>query len=750
MMNTKKIILITLFLFAFLHYVAAQQKAKLSAFTQQYLTAKKVESVNKKSFTPFVVKQINNKNYLSALIKVQPTFSEFALKTLGVFVGTKAGDVWTVEIPEDKFSEFVNVLGVEYIQLDEPVSLNLEMAKKTTRVDSVHKGISLPLAYSGKDVVVGIIDVGFDYTHPAFYDTLGNKYRIKRIWEQKSNGIPPSGYVYGAEILDSLDMLTKGTDNAFQTHGTHVAGISAGSGIGSSNNAKYRGVAYESDIVLVGITPPAGQWTSAGMSDIIDGINYIYNYAASVGKPAVVNLSWGCTIGPHDGSSLFSMACDNLTGSGKIFVLSAGNNGQNKVHIKKDFTSSDTLLNTFVSFSTYLPEKKTWIDVWGEVGHTFELKLSLYNGATQNANTTFFNLNNNPIDTFMVGVNNDTCYFKLNPILSDYNNKPHALLDIYSKSANNLCLTIKASSGRVHAWEGYVKDASGYYGAFTNGNQAWASAGDVDYTIGEMACTKSAITVGAYASKVTYTDLGGNPWSYNSYVNANKIVPFSSRGPATDGRTKPDITAPGLTLASAVSSFDTSYTTSGTSSSSVVSVYTNPLNSKEYYYGEMSGTSMSSPMVSGIVALLLQVNPALTPQEIKDLMIQTVIKDVYTTANPNANIWGAGKVNAYGAVKLALTQTGSKIIFQDKNEFAQLYPNPNNGTFNIELVNTTLSKIKIEVYTTTGLLVYVQENSLSVGQNNLIVELPKLTNGVYFTTVSAHGIKSVLKTVIAN
>src|SRR6185437_5036148 len=115
-----------------------------------------------------------------------------------------------------------------------------------------------------------------------------------------------------------------------------------------------------------------------------DGMNYIYNYAASVGKPAVVNLSWGATIGPHDGNSLFSQACDALTGPGKIFVCAAGNNGEDTVHLGKTFSPTDTAVSTFVTFSPYLAayNRQTWVDIWGDTGSSFCVSLRLYNGNT--------------------------------------------------------------------------------------------------------------------------------------------------------------------------------------------------------------------------------------------------------------------------------------------------------------------------------------------------------------------------------
>jgi hypothetical protein len=76
--------------------------------------------------------------------------------------------------------------------------------------------------------------------------------------------------------------------------------------------------------------------------------NYVFNYANLVNKPAVANLSWGCPLGPRDGTSLFSQACNNLVGPGKIFVLSGGNNGNNNIHLKKTYPYQKPLRSLLV------------------------------------------------------------------------------------------------------------------------------------------------------------------------------------------------------------------------------------------------------------------------------------------------------------------------------------------------------------------------------------------------------------------
>ncbi len=93
-------------------------------------------------------------------------------------------------MPFQNFKAFTAIKGIDYIQIDEPAQPHLDVARRTTRVDSVHRGINLPMKYSGKDVVVGVIDFGFDYNHPSFYDTLHNLYRVKRVWELNTKGTP--------------------------------------------------------------------------------------------------------------------------------------------------------------------------------------------------------------------------------------------------------------------------------------------------------------------------------------------------------------------------------------------------------------------------------------------------------------------------------------------------------------------------------------------------------------------------------
>lgn len=721
-------------------------KAKCSPQTLKYISEFSKSGSTNFISSDYIVKNIAGKKYVSAMIKINAHFNIATFEKTGSKIGTKAGSIYTVQIPAEKVSSIMGMPGIDYLQLDEPVTATLDSALHDTRVDSVHMGINLPQIFSGKDVVIGIIDAGFDYSHPTLLDTSGTKLRLKKVWEQKSTGTPPSTYAYGNEISDSTAMYNDGSDVALFSHGAHVAGIAGGSGIGSVNN-KFRGVAYESDLVFVGIKPDPDQWTSTGMTNIIDGINYIYEYAASVGKPAVVNLSWGCSMGPHDGSSLFSQALDQLTGEGKIFVCAAGNNGQNNIHLNKTFTSTDTLLKTVMGFSTYNTQKKTWLDVWGDAGNSYSAQVKLYSALVPGDSTGYILPDGNIHNLSLVSSTGDTCYVSITNTASDFNGKPRIFFDFYSKTTNKVQISIKGKSGTVNVWMGYVKDYTGYYGNFNTGGIPGCVTGNKDMTISDFASSHSAISVAAYASKIYYTNIDGAFNSYSSYVAEGNLTPFSSHGPSADSLTKPEIAAPGLTIASAINSYDSTYNTGGANRSEVMECYTSPANARNYCYAMMSGTSMASPMTSGIIALLLQATPNLTPNVVRYLLQSTAITDNFTGIIPaqGSNLWGYGKVNAYAALSKAINTAGLET--SNAASAVMVFPNPNNGSFTINFSTKKIETITVEICDLMGKLLQSFSIQTEAGNNQKTIDCSTLPTGIFLLKISDSNSVSVAKII---
>ncbi len=121
------------------------------------------------------------------------------------------------------------------------------------------------------------------------------------------------------------------------------------------------------------------------------------------------------------------------------------------------------------------------------------------------------------------------------------------------------------------------------------------------------------------------------------------IASFTSRGPtALDRRAKPDIVAPGIGIESLSNPDSSLYS----SASEYLLAGTRPAPALPYL--SLSGTSMSAPVVSGTVALMVQADPTLTPNQVKAILQYTA--EVYPHYDPLTE--GAGFVNARGAIEL--------------------------------------------------------------------------------------------------
>lgn len=112
--------------------------------------------------------------------------------------------------------------------------------------------------------------------------------------------------------------------------------------------------------------------------------------------------------------------------------------------------------------------------------------------------------------------------------------------------------------------------------------------------------------------------------SVGAITNSGKPASFTSNGPTSDGRTKPDVVAPGVY---------------------VYNAETEEISGNDSTYSYANGTSFSTPITAGICALILSVHPELTPLQVRDAVRNTAS----LSGNPN-NILGWGIVNAYDAI----------------------------------------------------------------------------------------------------
>ena len=216
--------------------------------------------------------------------------------------------------------DVLDVLPMDLVELASRAVPDVNKARYGTRVDSVHAGLDLPQPFHGEGVLVGVLDWGFDYTHPMFYDTAMTASRIRAVWDQyRQSGPAPSGYGYGTEADVPGDIAAMGSDTAnvysYSTHGTHVAGIAAGGGAG---------------VGLTGMAPASELLFATLMVDeaaALDAFEWMAGIAEADGKRLVINNSWGLPQwGTPDGTALSNQFIDDLSGDGVVFVSSNGNN----------------------------------------------------------------------------------------------------------------------------------------------------------------------------------------------------------------------------------------------------------------------------------------------------------------------------------------------------------------------------------------------------------------------------------------
>ncbi|MCQ2299410.1 MAG: S8 family peptidase [Bacteroidales bacterium] len=668
----------------------AQQKSTMEtrALVQEYSKVKSIEELPAILQDQLAVSHDSRWGDIVRIVaKVSPSFDKQSMSKRGITVTSQVADIVAMRLPIEKIHILENDATVLQYTIGHKAVTCIDKARVDTRADSVQKGIGLPQGFNGEGVLVGITDWGFDYGHPNINSSAER--RIFRAWDHfKLSGPAPAGFDYGTEFSTFDDLIAAGSDTSniyqYNSHGTHVAGIIGGRGTKPAGNSasKFIGMAPKVQYLL-------GSWLLDEAS-WLDQVAWMWRVAQQEQKRLVINSSWGMySFSDIDGTSLLSQAINNYSDSGLVFVTSGGNNGSDKFHIGHTFDENDTLRTK----ATYYPgDGGQMIICWGTPnGQPFEIGVALQDGNGNLYPTQFFSTSTDrALYESHIITNNDTIYFSVMTENSNpFSQRPHALVKVDKCQTRNYVLHVflTAPQGEeVHIWNvNYVKEHESNVGMAFFAGQSDYTAGDNYYGIGEPACSEKAITVAAHTSGTMSAD---------STFTPSGIASFSSWGPALGGRNKPEISGPGVQVISSVSSYDPEpREVSGTINA----------NGRIYKYATMSGTSMSCPAVTGIVALMLQANPRLTVDRIRDIIFTTAIND-NTTGNILANDsisprWGYGKINAYKAVNGALDYLSIEEATKLNIPIA-LYPNP--ATNQVTILTSTNNTVNTEIYTISG------------------------------------------------
>jgi minor extracellular serine protease Vpr len=692
--NTICIFLSALALQAQSTIMPAHTKAAIEVISADLGSHRNIPSQKVLDFYP--IYRTQGKYQIAVLCKVNDQFDKAQAMRDGLDVGAVIGKIASMRMPVEYLTEAFSYPGIEYLEVAEKIHPELDGSLVDAKVNLVHQGIDLPQAYTGKDVLIGIVDWGFDYTHPTFYDTSLNANRILAAWDQeKVMGTPPDGFSHGAVYTDADQLAAAQSDTVSNTssyHGTHVAGIAAGSGGGTI----YRGAGFESNLLFSQMRRDA--------SSSLDAFQWMYNVAQAEGKRLVINNSWGSyRTNPLDGTSLISQAIDEMTELGVVFVFSAANNGGINFHLKKTF-DHDSVRTRVMGFD-YASDGDLWgqtVSMWGEAGHPFTIQYRVMNSSNEIiAVSEFFNTNAAPayVDTFFV-IDEDTVFYNVTTDAAHpLNNRPQMTLNLrHTNTSFRSIIYAAAESGTLHMWNSrYTIFGGGNTGKGFTAPVAGYALGDRNYGIGHPGLTSRVITTAAH-------------------ITNSGLASFTSYGPRMDELPKPDISAPGQDILSALNSF---------APESFIAAASTTFNGKEYEFVRLSGTSMSAPMVTGIVSLILQADPTLHPTEIKTLLRNTAREDNHTGAiDPEGHVrWGQGKADAHAALLQLLDPSATANFSADR---IQIYPNPASDELRIEGdLNGN------ELFTITDLFGRIVMQGVIMNS----ISISALPNGLYFLTI---------------
>ena len=689
------------------------------------------------------------KNVLVLISLTDPSAAS-EIEALGVEITGKRGNILVANVSPALLEEVAAVEGVESVSGPKTLSPLMDLARSTSNIDDVHAGTGLDMPFTGKNVIAAIYDSGLEPNHVNFINTELGESRVKRIWEY-DNTQQCSEYTTPSQIRSYT------TDSQTDTHGTHVLGTMAGSYAGESTYASkgllrptvktgpmpFYGIARDADIAI--------GCGSLVLGNVLSGIDKIIEYAKSENKPAVVNLSLGLLDGPQDGSDA---VCKYLASQGEdvIIVMASGNDGDEHYTVSKTFTASDRQVKTFVDLGN--TRQTGAVTIWGSDSRIFTVKPAIVDLSTGKVSGNFV------LDH---STSNETVFFTTSNYTSPDYIHDEAFDRAYQSSNIQMASNVSPSNDRYCVKLGYTltpnssTNANGNltFGIIVEGEPGqrvdivttrvndeaqatltshrlagWEDGSGV-MSVSSMACGDNVIVVGAYNSRSQWGNLDKGSLYYpetSGLSTVGDISAFTSYGVTVNGRSLPEVCAPGAGIISSYSSYYVAAAIryGAISSANAMQAYAD-YNGKRSYWAVEQGTSMACPSVSGIIALWLEADPTLTVDEVRKVIKATSFKDKFVDDNVQ---WGVGKIDALAGIKKVLDNKASvgAIFADDERNFILT---PTDGGYNVYVAGE--SELDVTLYDASGRTVA----SVSAGGNTVDVDTSSLRPGVYI--LSAQG-----------
>lgn len=484
----------------------------------------------------------------------------------GIQVVPLLGGYAVVTLPETEIDAYSDRQQVEFIEKPKRLYFETLQAREASCILPVQAGAN---GLTGEGILVGVVDSGVDYFHPDFRNEDGSS-RILRLWDQSLDGKPPRGYVTGTEYAkEEIDKAlalgeTEGRrlvalhieeapvarplipSRDFSGHGTAVLGIAAGNG--RASGGVNRGVAYKSDLLVVKMGN-ARENSFPRTTELMEGIDYLIRQAVKMGRPIAINISFGNNYGSHQGDSLLETYLSNAANVGRsVICVGSGNNGNDRIHTAGQLRQGQTE-TVEMSIGTY--ETTLNLQLWKAYADEIEISIETPSGERL------------PTLSEKIGTQR---YRAGETDLLIYYGKPGPFQVTQEIYFDFIPVETYLTSGiwKIHLHGRRIRE--GNYNLWLPGGNVLNPVTGFYRPIAAETLTipstaANVITVGAYDSRL------------NAYAD------FSGRGGSNLSFPKPDLVAPGVNI--------TAPTPGGA-------------------YTTVTGTSFSTPFVTGSAALLME------------------------------------------------------------------------------------------------------------------------------------------------
>lgn len=476
------------------------------------------------------------------------------------------------------------------------------------------------LSLSGKDVIIGFVDTGINYTSEAFLNIDGTT-RIKSIWDQNEAvvGTGPKMFGYGAVYYEEDINNALQRDNPFEVvpsidedgHGTFLASVAAGNEIGEN----FTGIAPKSDIIMVKlkqakknikdlylVNDDASCYSEA---DIMLGIRFLLLEASRLGKPIAICIGLGSNSGDHNGNTNLEMYFDMIQNLRGVCVVSAaGNELGFGGHYRAERRINSTDMTDSVEVYVGQADKGFTLEIWGNAPGVLSIALLSPTGEK------FSNIASIKNDSTVIDFLYEGTSVYIENIAVERQSGDQMVFFRFDKPSEGIW-TIEVSETVLGIARGF--DAWLPIHDFLNSNVTFIRS-EPDVTICAPGNARGTITAAGY-----------NHYNNSIYIN-------SSRGFTRRGSIKPDITAPAVDVYG------------------VFSVGNN-LIGRESLYTRKDGTSIAAAVTGGAAALLLEWgfvkgnNPDLDTPTIKQMLIRGA-KENIDILYPSES-WGWGLLDIF-------------------------------------------------------------------------------------------------------